>query len=116
MISLDTGIVFIICGFILFKYPPENVNGVYGYKTPFSMKNKDVWNVAQKYGGISMMILGLINAIIGIWSIFKPLIINNRKIQELFLLISVIVMIIVDEIHLRKVFNKDGSRKGNIIN
>ncbi|MBP2032594.1 Na+/proline symporter [Clostridium algifaecis] len=80
------------------------------------MKNKDVWNVAQKYGGISMMILGLINAIIGIWSIFKPLIINNRKIQELFLLISVIVMIIVDEIHLRKVFNKDGSRKGNIIN
>ena len=37
--------------------------------------------------------------------------INNEKAQGIFLLIGAIVMIIIEEIHLRKLFNKDGSKK-----
>ncbi|KAA8673306.1 SdpI family protein [Clostridium sp. HV4-5-A1G] len=111
MISLGVCIFSILFGFILFKYPPENINSTYGYRTPFAMKNQDTWNVSQKCGGISMMLFGCINGILGIWAIIQPLGINNGKVQLLFLLTGAVVMIVIDEIYLRKLFNKDGSKK-----
>lgn len=50
MVFLITGIVFIFCGFILFKFPPDSINSMIGYRTPMAMKNKDTWDEAQKYG------------------------------------------------------------------
>jgi uncharacterized membrane protein len=111
LISLIVAAAFIIFGFILKQYPPKSINDMYGYRTPMSTKNQDTWDVAQKYGGFSMMIVGFINGILGIWSIIQPLNINNKTMQLLFLVITSIGMIIWDEIYLMKVFNKDGSRK-----
>jgi hypothetical protein len=76
------------------------------------MKNHDTWDVAQKNGGLSMIILGLVNGIFGIWAISQPMVINNEIVQLILLLIGSIIMIVSDEKYLRKLFNKDGSRKG----
>ncbi|MCY6356429.1 SdpI family protein [Clostridium sp. ZS2-4] len=84
---------------------------MYGCRTPLSMKNQDTWDVAQKHSGFSMMILGVINGIFGSWSIIQPMAINKEIVQLLFLLIGTAGMIFIEEIHLRKLFNKDGSRK-----
>lgn len=113
MSCITIAIIFILLGFILIKYPPKEINGIYGYRTPLSKKNQDTWDVAQKYGGVSMLILGIVNGIFGIWAIIQPIAINNEIVQLIVVLIGVIVMIVVDEIHLRKLFNKDGSRKNN---
>lgn len=110
MISIIVAIVFIPLGFILMKYPPKGINSMYGYRTSLSMKNQDTWDVSQKYGGFSMIILGAINGILAGWSIIQPMIIN-KTVQIIFLLIGATVMLIIDEIHLIKLFNKDGSRK-----
>lgn len=112
MVFLIVGITFSTTGFILKKFPPESINGAYGYRTPMSMKNKDTWDEAQKYGGHSMIILGIISCIIAAYAYLVPnSIINNMSIQLLFLLIGSVGMIVIDEVHLRKLFNKDGSRK-----
>lgn len=113
MISLISGFPFIFFGFILKKYPPENINGSYGYRSSIAMKNKDAWNVAQKLGGKSMMILGFINVVFGTFALIIPLKINNEFIQLLFLILGSAVMIIFDELTLRKIFYKDGRRKIN---
>ena len=44
-------IIMIVCGRILWKYPPSNINGIIGYRTARSMKNMDTWKFAQNYCG-----------------------------------------------------------------
>lgn len=104
-------VVFIFCGFILMKFPPERINGVYGYRTPFAMKNQETWDSAQQYGGFSMIIFGIINGFFGAWSYLQPMNVNNQNAQLLFLVIGSVLMIVIDEVHLRKLFNRDGTRK-----
>lgn len=111
MTSLIVAIFFIIFGSILKYYPPKDINSIYGYRTPMSMKNRDTWDVSQKYGGASMIVFGVISGIFGLWAIIQPLSINNEFVQLLFLLLGSVVMIVWDEKYLRALFNKDGSRK-----
>lgn len=113
MVCLTVSVIFIFFGFILMKFPPGSINSIYGYRTPLSMKNQDTWNIAQQYGGFSLIIFGIINAILGGWSFIQPMNINNETFQILFLVIGAFIMIFIDELRLRKIFNKDGSRKIN---
>lgn len=106
MISLIAGFIFISFGFILKRYPPESINGSYGYRSPISMKNKDTWNVAQILGGQAMMVLGLINVVFGTFALIVPLKINNETIQLLFLVLGASVMTIFDELTSRNFFIK----------
>lgn len=38
-------------GYVLKKHPPKGINGIYGYRTSRSMKNKETWNFANTYCG-----------------------------------------------------------------
>lgn len=42
-----SAISFIICRFLLIKYPSKGINTVYGYRMRFSMKTQKQWNFAQ---------------------------------------------------------------------
>jgi uncharacterized membrane protein len=44
-------IIMIIFGKIFITHPPKNINGLYGYRTKRSMKNKETWDFAHKYLG-----------------------------------------------------------------
>lgn len=104
------GIIFLIAGFIFKILPPKKINSIYGYRTNISMKNQDTWNVAQKYSANSMIILGIVYAALEF--ILSQLIKNLAvSYQGIIFFIGVVVMLIFDEMHLRKIFNKDGSRK-----
>lgn len=106
----ELGMLFAIGGLIFKIFPPKKINGVYGYRTNTSMKNQDTWNVAQKYSANSMIILGIVCVVLGF--ILNQLIKNvNMGYQGIIVLIGAFAMLILDELHLRKVFNKDGSRK-----
>lgn len=54
----------IVCGRILWKYPPKSINGLIGYRTGRSMKNMDTWFFAQIYCGRLWWKIG--------WGIFLP--------------------------------------------
>lgn len=111
MVCLIGSIAFILVGFITMKIPAKNINLMYGYKTSMARKNQDTWDVAQNYGGFSMMILGVFNCIFGVWSVIQPIELNSEYGQTVFLVVSAIAMILIVESYLNKVFNKDGSRK-----
>lgn len=38
-------------GYLMRKHPPKNINGLYGYRTSRSMKNRDTWHFANTYCG-----------------------------------------------------------------
>ena len=42
----------------MLKFPPKNINALYGYRTKSSMKNQGRWEFSQKYSAIEMIKLG----------------------------------------------------------
>lgn len=109
MIGL-VGIICIVVGFIFKAFPPRKMNSIYGYRTSSSMKNQDTWNVAQKYSANTFIIFGFI--FVALEFVLSYLIENiGIGYENMIILIGLVIMIILDEVHLTKVFNKDGSRK-----
>lgn len=44
-------ITMIVCGRMMWKHCPKNINGLMGYRTSRSMKNMDTWKFAHEYCG-----------------------------------------------------------------
>ena len=110
MVGFIVSAILIICGVILYFFPSKNSNWVYGYRTRLSMKNQDTWEVSQKIGGFSMIVFGIIFLII---TLVLELFLENLfdEVLVIILLIGSVLMLIFDEMYLRKIFNRDGSRK-----
>lgn len=71
IIGLGFGLIAIIAGTHLLKYPPKNINYFYGYRTKRSMKSQEAWKFAQSYsakifirGGFFFILLGIIGLLL----------------------------------------------------
>lgn len=53
MLCCDLSIPFcmIVFGWLMWKHPPQKINGLMGYRTSRSMKNMDTWKFAHEYSG-----------------------------------------------------------------
>ncbi len=73
LIPFITGLVFIITGIILFRFPPKKINGFYGYRTFSSMKSQERWDFAQLYAAKELIKSGIILTILSLigW-IYNP--------------------------------------------
>lgn len=60
LIPALTGLIFLLAGYFSLRFPPKKINGIYGYRTPNSMKNQERWDFAQKFASKEMMKLGAI--------------------------------------------------------
>ena len=60
IIPFLTGIIFIITALLLMRFPPKKINYLYGYRTPSSMKNQQVWDFSQKFSAVKMFQIGLL--------------------------------------------------------
>lgn len=58
LIPALTGGIFFLVGLIMKYFPPKEINGLYGYRTNRSMKNKTAWDFAQKYAAAQMLVFG----------------------------------------------------------
>jgi uncharacterized membrane protein len=71
LIPLITGPFFIMAGILMAKFPPKDINNIYGYRTKRSMKSQESWDFAQLfsakrliYSGIILMICSIIGSFI----------------------------------------------------
>ncbi|NDK18693.1 MAG: hypothetical protein COS42_07420 [Flavobacteriales bacterium CG03_land_8_20_14_0_80_35_15] len=73
LIPSMSGLIFMLAGFIMLKFPPKKINSLYGYRTNSSMKNQERWDFSQKYSAIEMIKLAallVLSSIIGL--VYNP--------------------------------------------
>lgn len=108
IIPVSTGLIFLIVGFIMMKFPPKKINGLYGYRTSSSMKNQARWDFAQHYSAQEMMKLGVILALTGLLGF---IIHANEKTATLigisFMIALVVVLFIRVESAIKNKFNSE---------
>jgi len=73
IILLITGLLFLLSGFILKKYPPKSINWLYGYRTQRAMKGQEQWDFAQVLAGREMMRSGRILLYLGLAGTLLPI-------------------------------------------
>jgi len=102
-------------GSLFLKNPPKEINSVIGYRTAMSSKNKDTWCFAHSYSGKVWLISGIITAILSV--VFILALQNLKNYNQLMLVLfylqmaTLLLVIPLTEIALRKTFHKNGIRK-----
>ncbi len=99
------------------NHPPKQINSIFGYRTTWSMKNKDTWKFAHKYFGKLWYICGLLLLPLSIILMLSVLGLEEKTIgytggmicvaQLLFLIGSILPV----ELALRKNFDQQGNRR-----
>lgn len=117
LVDLLTPLTMIGFGKYFSKKVPQEINGVFGYRTSMSMKNRDTWEFAHKYLGKIWNISGWIMLPITILLFF--LLIGKSMscvgtaggILCMVQLIPLVGSIFLTEMALKKVFDQYGSRR-----
>lgn len=52
-------LIMVIGGYCMYRHPPKEINGLIGYRTAMSMKNKETWLFAHDYCGKLWLKTGL---------------------------------------------------------
>ncbi len=60
------GAIIVLAALIFMWKPPKKINGLYGYRTPSSMKNQKTWDIANSYAPKAMLVAGLITLATGL--------------------------------------------------
>lgn len=68
--SLLAGLVFLIMGYFIRRFPPKSIKTWYGYRSFYSTQNIDTWNAANAHAayisrkiGILLLVFGIICAL-----------------------------------------------------
>lgn len=117
VINLMIPVTMLFFGIVFRKHGPKNINGIYGYRTSMSMKNKETWEFAHQYCGKLWTKLGFIMLIITIIASALVFTFDDdvRGIIETVLVTTQTIILIASifpvESALKKNFDKNGNRK-----
>ena len=105
LLTITTGLPFIIVSLIMMQFPPKKINHLYGYRTKSSMKTQDRWDFAQKYSSKQLLFCGLFLTVSGLLS----LVITIEKPMSIYgaiILITLVLFLVIynTETQLKKRF------------
>lgn len=106
--------IMLFFGVLFIKHSPKDINGIYGYRTPMSVKNQDTWDFANQYMGKLWTKLGLIMLIISIILEFLSVYKFMKNINSILIPIQIVVLIasiFPVEKALKKHFDENGNRR-----
>ncbi|MBW7890105.1 MAG: SdpI family protein [Chitinophagaceae bacterium] len=106
------GCILSLIGGITIYYPPKKINNIYGYRTKASMRNQQTWEEGNRYCSKQVLYCGLILLTIGILSVLSSSIGKTSiHIATILTIILSILPVLSTEIHLKRVFDKEGNRR-----
>lgn len=112
-------LTMIYFGITFLKNPPKEINGVYGYRTPRSIKNIETWKFAHHYSGKLWFQWGVISLPLSILPMFFLLGKSTDEIGTcgsiicLLQIIPLVGVIFPTEAALKKTFDENGNKKIN---
>lgn len=104
------GVLFFF-SIIFYFFPPKKINSLYGYRTPKSMMNQEIWNYANKMFNSSFLLCsGISFAVASLIVYLNP---NQEQtwMPMVLLLLSLLVTIIKTEQGIKQNFDENGNRK-----
>lgn len=99
------------------KSAPKEINGVFGYRTTMSMKNKDTWKFAHHYCGRLWVTLGWTMLVITAIAMLLVIEKNESVVGNVSMVLSGVQLVFLigsifpTEKALKRTFDKDGNRK-----
>lgn len=101
------GLLFVF-SLIFYFFPPKKINHLYGYRTPKSMKNDDVWQYANTFFTKQFLIYSAISLVA---SLVLASINSSITWQPMaILLLSIGVAVLKTEQSINKTFDDEGNR------
>ena len=100
--TLFIPVLMILCGYLMYKHTPKDINCLVGYRTAMSMKNQETWDFAHNYCGRLWVKVGAVMTIIS-----ALIMCIAEVIQVVFLCWT----IVPTERALKDNFDQDGNRK-----
>lgn len=89
LLVFSFGLITLIAGRILIKFPPKSINMLYGYRTASSMKSQEAWDFAQVYSARLMTRL----AVYLILGSFLFLLFDVSEIQAMIIGLPLVVIV-----------------------
>lgn len=117
VMDLMIPVLMIVFGRIFKKRAPGEINGVYGYRTSMSMKNKETWEFAHRYFGRLWYVWGWM--LVPVSAIVMFLVIGKDQdavgtvggVLCFLQMIPMLGAIVLTERELRKKFDRNGNRR-----
>jgi uncharacterized membrane protein len=106
VVNLMMGPLLLAVGVIMKIFPPRNINGFYGYRTPRSMRSLEAWREANAFCANAMIVLAVC---ISCFQLVTYILLDHER-SLLWsagsLVVGLIVVIVITERHLKtKGFN-----------
>ena len=112
LITLITGVPFVVMGLIFKFFPPKNINSLYGYRTTSSMRNQETWQLANQFAARLMIQMGGLLAMVGALTfLLPPSPVTGLVAGTALVILSVVMQVYFTEKHINKHFDKKGSRR-----
>ena len=109
------GVLWLVIGYIQYRFPPRKINSYYGYRTESAQKSQETWDEANRYSAAYMIKSGVIVLIAGV---IIAIILGQFNMQAnvriafnaLLIIVSgmapVLFMMVATERHLSKKFDR----------
>jgi uncharacterized membrane protein len=72
-ISAPTGLSITVMGIIMLKFPPKEINNLYGYRTKKSVQSQERWDFAQVYSAKELVKMGIVITLAALTGVLLPL-------------------------------------------
>ncbi len=106
------GPLMLIISAFYYLFPHKKINLLFGHRTRLSMKNQEIWAIANKMSSILMLRVSAITCLIQATTIFLQIESDNViLISSIILVISLVLASIWTERRLKVLFDKDGNRR-----
>ncbi|HZW77900.1 MAG TPA: SdpI family protein [Flavobacteriaceae bacterium] len=101
----SSSLIFFLAGFILYKFPPKEINSLYGYRTANSMSSRERWDFSQNYSAKLMMKSALLMGVISAIALLMPIgEILQLVIGTSFLILFCVMLFLKTEREIKKRF------------
>lgn len=88
-------LLMLVIGIAFAKHPPEDINGVYGYRTGRSRQSPEAWKFAHRYFGSIWVKLGPIMAILSVIGLVVCRSVNDAVLINVYLAITIVQVVVI---------------------
>lgn len=96
------GLLVLLIGFILQRWPPRHVNWFYGFRTHYSMRNAENWHEGNRYYAKVILSIGFISLFISLICYFTMPLLASLLVPLGIMLLLFMGSIVLTNQHLKR--------------